>query len=232
MSVELETEIKLVTSKFSPYGHMVEMALIEKNLSYEKEIVDLSNKPDWFKKDAPVGKAPIIYVENKILFNSSSICEYLEDNFPENTPLHPTNNADKALHRAWMEYSNVILTSILDVMFSQDVKDYRAKREDLISKLDFLENYLENNQQFNPYFGGERFTLTDIFFICIFKPLTYIDEKFTLEIIGIHKHIHTYIVHLMSRTSLKKVIPNDYEDLFKLFLTRRNSHLLTMSFSI
>ena len=63
-------KIKFVTSKFSPYGHRVEMVLIEKNIPYEKVEVDFANKPDWFVKDSPLGKVPIIYVGDKVLFES------------------------------------------------------------------------------------------------------------------------------------------------------------------
>ena len=76
-------KIKLVTSKFSPYGHRVEMVLIEKNIPYEKQEIDLANKPDWFVKDSPLGKAPLLYVGKKVLFESIAICEYLEETFLE-----------------------------------------------------------------------------------------------------------------------------------------------------
>ena len=49
--------IKLVTSKLSPFGHRVEMCLIEKKISYDKVDVDLSNKPDWFIKDSNIYNA-------------------------------------------------------------------------------------------------------------------------------------------------------------------------------
>ena len=71
--------IKLVTSKLSPFGHRVEMCLIEKKISYEKVDVDLADKPDWFIQDSPLGKAPIIYGNGRPLFESIAICEYLEE---------------------------------------------------------------------------------------------------------------------------------------------------------
>ena len=92
----MTAKIKLVTSKFSPYGHRVEMVLIEKNISYEKEVIDLQHRPEKFVKDSPLGKVPLLYADGKILFESIVICEYLEEIFPEN-PLHPKNPYDKAV---------------------------------------------------------------------------------------------------------------------------------------
>lgn len=231
MTIEISEELKLITSQFSPYGHRVEITLIEKSLPYEKEEINLSDKPDWFQKDAPLGKVPILYSDHNILFDSTAICEYLEDSFPKH-PLHLKNNSDKSLHRAWMQYSDVILNEVFAVMLAQDSTKFKSRKADLIAKLDQLEKHLGNNDKLNPYFGGEIFTLTDIFFLSTLKPLTYIDNKFTLEILKKHRHIQTYLDHLMSRTSQKKAIPSNYEEICIAFLKRKNSHLLTLSFSL
>ena len=82
------SKIKLITSKLSPYGHRVEMVLLEKNIPYEKEYVDLTNKPEWFVNDSPLGKVPLLYVDDKPLFESLAICEYLDETFTNNN-LHP-----------------------------------------------------------------------------------------------------------------------------------------------
>jgi glutathione S-transferase len=66
----MSQKIKLVSSRFSPYVHRVEMVLIEKNIPYEKQEVDLSDRPEWFVKDAPLGKVPLLYVGDKTLFES------------------------------------------------------------------------------------------------------------------------------------------------------------------
>ena len=103
--------IKLVTSKLSPFGHRVEMCLIEKKISYEKVDVDLANKPDWFVQDSPLGKAPIIYGNGRPLFESIAICEYLEEAFPD-IQLHSKDVYTRAWHRGWMEFSNGLISSI------------------------------------------------------------------------------------------------------------------------
>jgi glutathione S-transferase len=92
------SKLKLVTAKFSPYGHRVEMTLIEKNIPYEKIDIDLANRPDWFVKESPIGKVPILYIDDKILFESMVICEYLEESFSD-LPLHPKDLIIKAIRR-------------------------------------------------------------------------------------------------------------------------------------
>ena len=108
--------IKLVTSKLSPFGHRVEMCLIEKKISYEKVDVDLANKPDWFIQDSPLGKAPIIYGNGRPLFESIAICEYLEEIFTDKK-LHPSDPYQKAWNRGWMEFCNGLISAIFALAF-------------------------------------------------------------------------------------------------------------------
>ncbi len=223
----MTTKIKLVTSKFSPYCHRVEMVLIEKNISYEKEVIDLQHRPDKFVKDSPLGKVPLLYVDGKVLFESIAICEYLEEIFPE-IPLHPKNPYDKAWHRAWMEFSNGILAGTFSIALSTNQEQFDIKKAEIISKLAVIDKHLK----FGPYFDGEKFSLIDACLASALKPLTFIDNKFTLEIFDLHKNVATYTEGVITRGSLHKALPSDYEEIFKSYLERKQSHLMTMSFSL
>lgn len=220
-------KLKLVGSKFSPFCHRVEMVLLEKNIPYEKEDIVISDKPEWFKKEAPLGKVPLLYVGEKPLFESIAICEYLEDAFPE-SPLHPADLVSRGWHRGWMEFSNGILAGTFGMMFSQNQQEFDEKKAETVARVAILDKHLK----FNPYFDGEKFSLVDACLASAFKPLTYIDNKFTLEIFDLHKNAATYIESIVARGSLHKALPSDYEELFKAFLERKKSHLLTMSFSL
>ncbi|MBM3580230.1 MAG: glutathione S-transferase family protein [Alphaproteobacteria bacterium] len=223
----MTTKIKLVTSKFSPYCHRVEMVLIEKNIPYEKQEIDLQHRPDWFVKDAPLGRVPMLYTDGKILFESITICEYLEEIFPE-IPLHPKDPYAKAWHRGWMEFSNGVLAATFGMIWSQNQEQFDLKKAEVVAKLVILDKYLK----FNPYFDGNKFSLVDICLASAFKPLTFVDNKFTLEIFDLYKNVATYAEGTITRGSLSKSLPSDYEEIFKLYLERKKSHLLTMSFSL
>ena len=220
-------KLKLVTSKFSPYGHRVEMALLEKGLNYEKQDIDLSNKPEWFIKESPLGKAPILYVGNNILFESIVICEYLDELFPQN-PLHSKDPIIKANHRSWMEYSSGMLASIFGMIFATDQESFDIKKAETMAKLAIF----DKNIKFNPYFDGDKFLMIDICMASVFRPLYFIDNKFTLEIFDLYKSTATYVESLVTRGSLQKSIPDNYDEIFRSFLERKNSHLLSMSFSL
>ena len=91
---------------------------------------------------------------------------------------------------------------------------------------------IDKHLKFGPYFDGEKFSLIDACLASALKPLTFIDNKFTLEIFDLHKNVATYTEGVITRGSLHKALPSDYEEIFKSYLERKNSHLLTMSFSL
>jgi glutathione S-transferase len=223
----MPNKIKLITSKFSPYGHRVEMTLIEKNIPYEKEEIDLADKPDWFLRDSPLKKVPLLYVDDKPLFESIAICEYLNEAFTSNQ-LHSSDPITKASHRGWMEFSSAILAGTFGMIFARGKEDFEAKRMETISKIEAL----DKNIKFGPYFDGDKFSLVDICLASAFKPLTFIDKKFTLGVFDSHKNAASYVEGVITRGSLHKALPRDYEEIFKSFLERKKSHLLTMSFCL
>jgi len=220
-------KIKLITSTLSPYGQRVEIVLIEKNIPYEKQEIDLANKPDFLAKDSPISKVPLLYVDDKPLFESIAICEYLEEAFTQN-PLHPKDLYMKAWHRGWMEFSNGILASTFGLIYSQDQQSFDLKKAEIVGKLKIL----DANLKFNPYFDGDQYSMVDICLASAFKPLTFIDKKFTLELFDLHKNVATYVEGAVTRGSVHKALSSDYEDVFKKFIEKKKSHLLTMSFSL
>ncbi len=216
----MRNEIKLVTSGFSPFCQRVEMLLVEKDLSYKKREIDLSNRPDWFKKDAPLGKVPLLYVDDKILFESIVICEYLDEAF--GLGLHNKNLIIKSLHRAWIEVGNAILAAIFSLIAAKNQDDFNTKKLILISKLTIL----ETNLKYSPYFDGESFLLIDISMAPMFKILVAIENKFYLEIFDKFPKTAAYAENLVIRHSLGQIIPKDYDKMFNELLLRRDSYLL------
>jgi glutathione S-transferase len=215
--------IKLVTSKLSPFGHRVEMCLIEKKISYEKVDVDLANKPDWFVQDSPLGKAPIIYGNGRPLFESIAICEYLEEAFPD-IQLHSKDVYTKAWHRGWMEFSNGLISSIFGIAFATDQKTLDEKLDEARKKIKNLEKYLTAE----PFFSGGHFSLIDVCFATAFTPAMVIRANYGIEIFDEGGRTDKYIQKLIERESFDKVVPDDYDNVFEDFLAKKNSHLLRL----
>ena len=106
---------ELVSHHLCPYVQRAAIVLTEKGVSFKRTLIDLDNKPDWFKAISPLGKVPLLKVtlddgETVVLFESAVICEYLEETLPN--PLHPADPLTRAQHRGWMEFGSAILADI------------------------------------------------------------------------------------------------------------------------
>ncbi|MBO9670111.1 MAG: glutathione S-transferase family protein [Sphingobium sp.] len=81
--------------------------LYEKGLDFKIRFVDPSKfeqHSDWFKKINPRGQVPALDHDGKIVVESTVICEYLEDVFPDQNPLRPADPYMRAQMRVWTKW--------------------------------------------------------------------------------------------------------------------------------
>src|SRR5258708_40372906 len=71
--------LTLVSHHLCPYVQRVAIALAERGIAAERVYIDLADKPAWFRALSPLGKVPLLKVDDAVLFESAVICEYLED---------------------------------------------------------------------------------------------------------------------------------------------------------
>ncbi|MFM8185657.1 MAG: glutathione S-transferase family protein [Alphaproteobacteria bacterium] len=214
-------DFKLYTSPLSPYGHRVEMCLHAKNIPFERIYVDLGNKPDWFVKLSPLSKAPILQIDNQVLFDSIAICEYLEEAFGE-IALHPKDPVQKALNRGWMDFSNGLISSVFQLANTQNKEAFEAKISEIQDKI----NHFENNLPTTKFFNGEKISIIDICMLSALVPLALIESEFAIDINDDEGIFFDYSNNLLSNEKLNQIIPDNYDEIFKGYLTKRNSYLL------
>ncbi len=217
------SNLKLLTSAFSPYGQRVETLLLEKNISYNKEFIDLSNKPSWFVETSPLGKIPVLLVEDRPLFESLAILEYLEATYTENI-LHPKNQFVLAWHRGWMEFSNTLLSLAFGLVFADNAQTIIDKQQELKNKLALFAKQLK----YQPYFNGDFFSILDIAMASAMQPLLFLSEKFNLNLFENLDNLLQYANNVVSRPSFVKSLPENYLQIFENFLQRKNSFLLKL----
>jgi glutathione S-transferase len=89
------------TNGWCPFCERVWLAIRAKELPYDEVLVSLQNKPDWYKKMVPTALVPAVLfhegclggdetkppTERKVVWESSSILQQLDDLFPETPQL-------------------------------------------------------------------------------------------------------------------------------------------------
>ncbi len=216
----MRDEIKLIASSFSPYCQRVEILLAEKEIAYKRQEINLSNRPDWFLKNAPFGKVPLLYIGDKILFESMVICEYLNEDY--GLALHSQDRLIKAIHRGWIEFSNLILSNFFTFISAKTMEAYDRKKLELVAKLAIL----DKNLKYNPYFDGDKYLLIDIAMTPIFKLMVTVENKFRLEIFDNFPKLAAYAENLVTRHSLGRIIPKNYDQILTTLLENKDCYLL------
>ena len=121
--------MKLYGVKGSPFVRKVLVALEEKGLAYDFEVmVSVTPKPPELLKLHPMGKIPILRDGELVVPDSSVICAYLEKKHP--TPaLYPADPADFAKALFLEEYADTALFAVLGpVLFERVVKRFVMKQ--------------------------------------------------------------------------------------------------------
>jgi glutathione S-transferase len=221
-------KLTLVSHHLCPYVQRAAIALLEKGVPFERVNVDLANKPDWFLAISPLGKVPLLRVEQDngkeaIVFESAVICEYLEESQP-GARLHPEDPLERAQHRAWMEFGSAVLGDIWGLETATDAEIFEAKRAAAAAKFERIEAALGEG----PYFGGERFTMVDAVFGPVFRYFDVIDEIAELGIFAKTPKVRAWRKALAVRASVRNAVGADYNDRLRAFLSDRKAHLLTL----
>ncbi|MBX5040833.1 glutathione S-transferase family protein [Rhizobium lentis] len=219
----------LISHHLCPYVQRVAIALHEKGVSFERINIDLADKPDWFLKISPLSKVPLLRIQEddgreEVLFESSVICEYLEETQP-GAGLHPADPLTRARHRGWMEFGSSVLSDLWGYETASDKAQLDAKREALAAKFATLERALADG----PYFSGKNFSLVDAVFAPVFRYFDVFDRLGNSGIFDGLERVTRWRNALSERGSVQDAVGEDYPQRLMQFLEKHNSVLLKQS---
>ena len=214
--------LTLISHPLCPYVQRATIALMEKQVAFERIDIDLARKPDWFTAISPLGKTPVLKIGETALFESAVILEYLDDALPP--PLHPADALRRAEHRAWIEFGSATLNDISGFYAAPDEAAFAAKSKALAGKFAALERRLGPG----PYFDGSRFSLVDAVFGPVFRYFDVFDRIGEFGVLSAAPKVAAWRQVLAARASVRDAVAPDYEVRLWAFLEARNSHLSRM----
>jgi len=215
-----QNQLTLISHTLCPFVQRAVIALEEQGFSYQCINIDLNNKPDWFNKLSPLGKVPVLVINDEVvLFESAVIAEYVNDS--GNGKLLPKLAIDKAKARSWIEFASAMLSNIGQLYCATDKALFMAAQTQFNAKL----SHLEKNLPEAGYFNGEKFSLVDAAFAPIFRYLELFEILVDLSGLDRYKKVKHWRKLLQQRNSVTEAVSPEYQTLLKEFITDKESYL-------
>jgi glutathione S-transferase len=197
--------LKLYDYPDCPFCQKVRVVLAEKDLEYEKVFVDLrkqDQKAPEFLRMNPYGKVPVLEDEDEIIYDSTIINEYLEDEYPL-PRLMPEDSQARAKVRLLEDYcdnsfippTTMLLAQLRKPEAERDVQRVEQAREELRRCLYFLRDKLDGGE----YLVGPEFTLAD----AAFAPRMMVLGRLGFEFEPALAAVQAWLDRIRSRPSVR-----------------------------
>ncbi|KIW68043.1 hypothetical protein PV04_04013 [Phialophora macrospora] len=159
--------IILYSGWFCPFVQRAWITLEEKNIPYKYVEINPYNKEPSFLKLNPRGLVPTLGCPQKDgttkpLIESNIICEYLDEMYPDQTPLWPKDPYTKARMKVWVDHvTSRILPAYHRVLQHTEKSPYSLEkaRSELLGA---IKTWISNADPEGPYFLGKDFSFGDI----------------------------------------------------------------------
>jgi len=122
--------IRIIGNHVSPYARKVFLALDHKSVDYEIDPIVPFFGDDEFTRLNPLRRIPVLIDGDLVIPDSTVICEYLDDRYPEK-PLYPADPAQRARARWLEEFADSRLGDVMiwKLFFQRNVKPRVWKQE-------------------------------------------------------------------------------------------------------
>ena len=195
--------IKLYTFPPSTNSRKVRIALLEKGLEFERVNVDLSKReqknPEYLKIH-PFGQIPALDDEGFVIYDSTVINEYLEDEYPY-PPLMPSDSEGRARARLMEDFRDThfnpyfvhIIQETRKPEGERDEQRIQNAKAEITKGLDRIESELQDRE----YLAGP-FSLADVAFMSNLELL----DRFSIPVdASKYKNTVAWIARLKARPS-------------------------------
>lgn len=158
-----EQPLKLYSGWFCPFVQRSWTVLEEKGIPYQYIEVNPYHKPESLLKLNPRGLVPTLEYDNKPLYESTVICEFLEEAYPDHTPhLLPKDPYTRARTRIWTDYcTSRIIPSFHRFLQFQPMSDKDGLKEAQQDFLGHLKEFTKEMDREGPFFLGKEPSLID-----------------------------------------------------------------------
>lgn len=216
-----EATVKVITHRCSPYSQRVNIALLEKGISFEPITVDFAEKQQLLHDTNPVwSKVPVLIHADKSVAESLNILEYLDEVWPAKVPLMPKGAYERSQVRFWADYIQKELTAFNEfAKVPSDAPEKQAGRDATLKFVRTLDTAMTSFSAHGPFFSGSDFGFLDVVlapFAGAFPVVQLVDG---LAIPGPDEipRFHKWLEAVKARPSVSASLPSIQE--YLVFLT-------------
>lgn len=201
-------KLHLISFKTCPFVQRAVITLHYKNIDFDITYIDLADPPDWFLQLSPLGKVPVLKVDDEVLFESAVINEYLDD--ITGAELQPDDALARAKNRAWIEFASNMLGNLYMMKMAKDEQSYNMYREQLVTQMERVEKRLGEG----PWFNGEQFSLADTAFAPLFKQDSVDHGRFSVIDAQAMPRLKAWSQRLLALPAVQASVVDEFEQLF------------------
>jgi len=164
---EASQSLKLYSGWFCPFVQRVLIVLLEKNIPFQYIEVNPYHKPASLLSLNPRGLVPTLEYDSKPLYESTVICEFLEQAYPSSTPrLLPEDAYQTAYGRIWSDFvTSRIIPSFhraLQYQVHEEGNNEQGLKEVKAEFVSKLKEFTEAMDAEGPFFFGKEISMVDI----------------------------------------------------------------------
>jgi glutathione S-transferase len=212
--------LQLISHKTCPFVQRAVITLKHKNIDFDITYIDLADPPDWFLELSPLGKVPVLKVDDEVLFESAVINEYLDE--ITGGELQPGEPLARAKNRAWIEFASNMLGNLYMMKMSKNQERYNKYRDSLISQFQRVEQRLGDG----PWFNGEQFSLADTAFAPLFRQNSVADNKLSVLDPETMPRVAAWAQRLLALPEVRDSVVDEFEDLYLSAMQKNESYSL------
>lgn len=219
--MSVNNNLELISFKVCPFVQRSVIALQEKNIAFKLTHITPGDEPDWFKKVSPMGKVPVLLVDDQPIFESAVIAEYLDEVYEPT--LHPADPLTKALQRSWIEFCSDLLGTQYRMMTAQDKDGFErhlAKLQQGLARVG------ENLAEQTPFFAGADFALIDSTYAPLFMRIALMERVYKVDFV-LSERLQAWRDALLAKDSVNTSVVEDFDEVFIKSLKDEGSYMVS-----
>jgi glutathione S-transferase len=197
--------MKLIVTATCPFALRCIILIAYKQIDCEINPIDLHEKPTWFKEASPLGKVPLLIDQDKAIFESHVINDYL-DEISQNS-LYPSDPFLKAQYKSWIAFSGSLISDYFQLLTTDSNNELQHRLEHLTGNLFKMENEIKLLIE-----NDDKLSMLDISLAPLFTRINLIEQYYPLNLLKDKPALKQWSKRLLATKVILESLPLNYEE--------------------